>query len=109
MIVCSTHLIVMTLRRKQGNVESSGCGFNHPSATILVAGNCDERGTREYNIGLGARRANASREYLISQGVNPQRITVTSYGKDRPTVPGSRRKHGLKTVTLLPQCDKIVR
>lgn len=61
----------------------------NPHAAILIAGNCDERGTREYNIGLGARRANAAREYLVAQGINPQRITVTSYGKDRPTVPGS--------------------
>ena len=61
----------------------------HPHVAILIAGNCDERGTREYNIGLGARRANTAREYLIAQGINPQRITVTSYGKDRPSVPGS--------------------
>ena len=52
---------------------------------ILVAGNCDERGTREYNLALGARRANAARDYLISQGVDPSRISTVSYGKERGT------------------------
>lgn len=57
----------------------------YPSTRITVAGNCDERGTREYNLALGARRANAARDYLISQGVDPSRISTTSYGKERPT------------------------
>ena len=65
---------------------------DNPGVRILVAGNCDERGTREYNLGLGARRANTAKDYLIAQGVNPQRITVTSYGKDRPSVPGSNEE-----------------
>ncbi|GIU67001.1 OmpA family protein [Candidatus Phycosocius spiralis] len=51
---------------------------------ILIAGNCDERGTREYNLGLGARRANAARDFLISLGVAPSRIETVSYGKERP-------------------------
>lgn len=51
---------------------------------ITIEGHCDERGTREYNLALGARRANAARDYLISQGVDPSRITTTSYGKERP-------------------------
>ena len=61
----------------------------NPHIAIVIEGNCDERGTREYNIGLGARRANAAREFLIARGVSPHRMTVTSYGKDRPSVPGS--------------------
>ncbi len=52
---------------------------------ITIAGHCDERGTREYNLALGARRANAARDYLVSQGVDPSRITTTSFGKERPT------------------------
>lgn len=64
----------------------------NPQVTIVIAGNCDERGTREYNIGLGERRANTVRDYLVAQGVNPQRITVTSYGKDRPSVAGSNEE-----------------
>jgi peptidoglycan-associated lipoprotein len=57
----------------------------YPGTTILVAGNCDERGTREYNLALGARRANAARDYLVSLGVSPSRISTVSYGKERPT------------------------
>ena len=53
-------------------------------ARIRIEGNCDERGTREYNLALGARRATAARDYLISQGVDPSRITTVSYGKERP-------------------------
>ncbi len=62
---------------------------SNPGQTILIEGNCDERGTREYNIGLGERRANTAKEYLASLGVNPSRITVTSNGKDAPWVAGS--------------------
>lgn len=57
--------------------------------TTLVEGHCDERGTREYNLALGERRANAVREYLISLGVAPARIETISYGKERPAVLGS--------------------
>jgi peptidoglycan-associated lipoprotein len=57
----------------------------YSNTRILVAGNCDERGTREYNLALGARRANAARDYLISQGVDPSRISTVSYGKERGT------------------------
>jgi peptidoglycan-associated lipoprotein len=57
----------------------------YPGASILIAGNCDERGTREYNLALGARRANAARDYLVSLGVSPSRIQTVSYGKERPT------------------------
>lgn len=57
----------------------------YPGANILIAGNCDERGTREYNLALGARRANAARDYLVSLGVSPSRIQTVSYGKERPS------------------------
>lgn len=57
----------------------------YPTARIRLAGNCDERGTREYNLALGARRANAARDYLVSQGVDPSRISTVSYGKEQPT------------------------
>jgi len=52
--------------------------------TITVEGHADERGTREYNIALGARRAAAARAYLVSRGVSAQRIRTISYGKERP-------------------------
>ena len=56
----------------------------HPTISILVEGHCDERGTREYNLALGARRANSVQEYLVSRGVADNRLKVVSYGKERP-------------------------
>ncbi|MEE2704727.1 MAG: peptidoglycan-associated lipoprotein Pal [Pseudomonadota bacterium] len=61
----------------------------NPSRNIVVEGHCDERGTREYNLGLGERRANAVRDYLTSLGVAPSRIRTISYGKERPVCVGS--------------------
>ena len=55
---------------------------------ITVEGHCDERGTREYNLALGERRANAAKNYLVTAGVDASRISVVSYGKERPAVPG---------------------
>ena len=57
----------------------------YANRTLTVEGHCDERGTREYNLGLGDRRANAVRQYLISQGVDAGRVKTISYGKERPT------------------------
>jgi peptidoglycan-associated lipoprotein len=56
---------------------------------VWVAGNCDERGTEEYNLALGQRRANADRDYLASRGIDGRRIQTISYGKDRPVDPSS--------------------
>lgn len=61
----------------------------YPETRVLVAGNCDERGTREYNLALGARRAEAAKSYLVSLGVDASRITTVSYGKERPIDPRS--------------------
>jgi peptidoglycan-associated lipoprotein len=60
----------------------------YPNVTVQVAGNCDDRGTEEYNLALGQRRANAARDYLVAKGVASSRITTISYGKDRPTALG---------------------
>jgi peptidoglycan-associated lipoprotein len=59
----------------------------YPNVRLLVAGNCDERGTREYNLALGARRAAAVRDYLVSLGVAANRMETVSYGKERPVDP----------------------
>jgi len=59
-----------------------------PSATITVEGHADERGTREYNLALGERRATAAKEYLVSLGVDAMRIKTLSYGKERPVALG---------------------
>ncbi|MDX1924832.1 MAG: peptidoglycan-associated lipoprotein Pal [Rickettsiaceae bacterium] len=56
---------------------------------VVVEGHCDERGTREYNLALGEKRANAVKHYLTSKGVNSDRIEVTSYGKEKPAAIGN--------------------
>jgi len=61
----------------------------YPQNNVQVAGNCDERGTEEYNLALGQRRANADANYLKAKGVAGARITTISYGKDRPVALGS--------------------
>ena len=62
---------------------------DNPSVTITVEGHCDERGTREYNLALGDRRATSVKNYLVALGVNPSRVRTVSYGKERPMVTGS--------------------
>ena len=61
----------------------------HPNMSFVIEGHCDERGTREYNIALGERRAYAAKKYLVEHGVDANRLTVVSYGKERPAVLGS--------------------
>jgi peptidoglycan-associated lipoprotein len=61
----------------------------YPNVRISVEGHCDERGTREYNLALGDRRANAAKNYLAARGVSASRITTISYGKERPAALGS--------------------
>lgn len=61
----------------------------NPRVLVVIEGRCDERGTREYNLALGERRAMAARSYLIAQGISADRIRVISYGKEKPVVLGS--------------------
>jgi peptidoglycan-associated lipoprotein len=61
----------------------------NPSARIQIAGNCDERGSTEYNLALGNRRALAAKQYLVSKGVDGARIETVSYGSERPVAQGS--------------------
>lgn len=61
----------------------------YPSVTVRIEGNADERGTREYNLALGERRANAAKNYLVGLGIQAGRINVVSYGKERPVAMGS--------------------
>jgi len=61
----------------------------NPTLVIVVEGHADERGTREYNLALGDRRATAVRDYLIANGLNSARVRTVSYGKERPAVEGS--------------------
>ncbi len=61
----------------------------YPAVSVQIAGNADERGTTEYNLALGQRRANAARDYLVARGVSSARIRTISYGKERPVALGS--------------------
>lgn len=61
----------------------------YTSLNVVIEGHADERGTREYNLALGERRANSVRNYLVALGVSPARITTISFGKERPAVAGS--------------------
>jgi peptidoglycan-associated lipoprotein len=61
----------------------------NPGTTAVIEGHADERGTREYNLALGARRANSARAFLISQGVEGSRLRAVSFGKERPVALGS--------------------
>ena len=77
----------------------------YPSVRVRIEGNCDERGTREYNLALGARRANAVKEYLASSGVSLARLDTISYGKERPICTESnescwaQNRRGVTTIT----------
>ena len=65
---------------------------NHENVKIQIAGNCDERGSTEYNLALGARRANAAKNVIVKDGVSAKRISTISYGKERPLVQGTGEK-----------------
>lgn len=73
-----TQKAAATLKRQAAWLQKWG------KRTIVVEGHCDERGTREYNLALGERRATAARDYLIAFGLNSSRLRTTSYGKERP-------------------------
>jgi peptidoglycan-associated lipoprotein len=77
----------------------------YTGVTVRIEGNADERGTREYNLALGARRANAIRDYLVGRGVSPSRIATISYGKEQPIDGGTteeayqRNRNGHTAIT----------
>ena len=78
---------------------------SHPERHVLLQGNTDERGTSEYNLALGARRANSVKEYLVSLGVSAGRLDTISYGKERPICTESdescwaQNRRGVTTIT----------
>jgi peptidoglycan-associated lipoprotein len=63
--------------------------MNAPTAKIRIEGNCDERGSAEYNLALGERRAAAAQQYLVTLGVKPERLSIISYGEEKPAVQGN--------------------
>jgi peptidoglycan-associated lipoprotein len=77
----------------------------YPAIQVRIEGNADERGTREYNLALGSRRASAVRDYLVGLGVPPSRIATVSFGKERPIDPGAddeafRRNRNARTAIV---------
>ena len=72
-----------TLNRQAALMQAS------PTVRVVIGGHADERGTREYNLALGERRAAATRDYLVAKGVNAARVRIISYGKERPVAVGS--------------------
>ena len=91
-----------TLRRQAEWLQAN------QGTNVTVEGHADERGTREYNLALGARRANSVREYLVAQGVSPARLQAVSYGKERPVALcsdescWSQNRRGVSVVTGAP-------
>ena len=78
----------------------------YPSVRVTIEGHCDERGTREYNLALGDRRANSAKNFLVNAGVAASRISVISYGKERPLALGSDEAawaQNRRAVTVVPQ------
>lgn len=61
----------------------------HPNLKVRIEGHCDERGTREYNLALGERRAKSAQDYLVFLGINPERVSIVSYGEEKPLETGS--------------------
>ncbi len=62
--------------------------LDHPDIKVEIQGNCDERGTNEYNLALGEKRAKVAKDYLVNMGVDPSRITIISLGEEKPLDPG---------------------
>ena len=62
---------------------------DHPNAKALIEGHCDERGSTEYNLALGQKRAEAAMQFLIALGINPSRVSTISFGKEKPADPGN--------------------
>ena len=72
--------------------RQAGWLAKYPQVNVQIAGNTDDRGTEEYNLALGQRRANSSRDYLVARGVASTRMSTISFGKDRPTAIGDNEQ-----------------
>ncbi|MCW5200813.1 peptidoglycan-associated lipoprotein Pal [Desulfobulbus sp. F4] len=80
-----------TVRKDQAPKMEANAQYlkQHPNAKMIVEGNCDERGTKEYNLALGERRASSAKKYLINLGVETEKIRTMSFGEERPLFPGA--------------------
>ena len=93
--------------RDRSTLDAQAAWLNrYPAVRVTIEGHADERGTRDYNLALGDRRANAAKNYLAARGVSAGRMTVISYGKERPEALGSDESawaQNRRSVTVLPQ------
>ena len=85
----ATNESVLTTRSRDTLRKQATWLRKNPDVNVVVEGHADERGTREYNLALGERRANAVKDYLMTYGISASRISVISYGKERPVDSGS--------------------
>ena len=85
----ATNESILTTRSRDTLRKQATWLRKNPDITVVLEGHADERGTREYNLALGERRANSAKDYLMTYGVSANRISVISYGKERPVDSGS--------------------
>ena len=85
----ATNESILTTRSRDTLRKQAGWLRENSDVNVVLEGHADERGTREYNLALGERRANAAKDYLMTYGVSSNRISVISYGKERPVDSGS--------------------
>ncbi len=85
----ATNESILTTKSRDTLRKQAAWLRENPGVNVVVEGHADERGTREYNLALGERRANAAKDYLMTYGISADRISVISYGKERPVDAGS--------------------
>ena len=85
----ATNETVLTTASRETLRKQAGWLRKNPKINIVLEGHADERGTREYNLAIGERRANSAKDYLMTYGISSNRISVLSYGKERPIDSGS--------------------
>ena len=85
----ATNESILTTRSRDTLRKQATWLRKNSDVNVVIEGHADERGTREYNLALGERRANAAKDYLMTYGISADRISVISYGKERPVDPGS--------------------
>ena len=85
----ATNESILTTASRESLRAQAAWMRKNPGINVVLEGHADERGTREYNLALGERRANAAKDYLMTYGISADRISVISYGKERPVDPGS--------------------
>ena len=85
----ATNESILTTKSRDTLRKQAAWLRDNSNINIVIEGHADERGTREYNLALGERRANSAKDYLITYGISPDRISVISYGKERPVDSGS--------------------